>query len=69
MTYIDNSIAWRDLLTVGYFEEGVNGVDYPFDNGSHYFYFNHNLFIRRQVPPTSINQDDAKISVNLNEEC
>ena len=68
-TYPDGSIAWRDLLTIGYFEEGVNGVDYPFVNGAHYFYFNHNLYIRRQTPPILINQDDARVIRNINEEC
>lgn len=69
VTYADYSIAWRDLLTIGYFEEGINGVDYPFVNGSHYFYFNHNLYIRRQTPPILINQDDARTVKNINEEC
>lgn len=68
-TYYDGSIAWRDLLSIGYFEEGVNGVDYPFVNGVHYFYFNQNLYIRRQIPSVFINQDDAKIVTTINEEC
>ena len=68
-TYSDGSIAWRDLLTIGYFEEGVNGVEYPFVNGAHYFYFNHNLYIRRQNPPVLINQDGARAVTNINEEC
>jgi hypothetical protein len=69
VTYADGSIGWKDLLTIGYFEEGVNGVDYPFVNGVHYFYFNHNLYIRRQVPPILIDQSDARVAVNLNPEC
>lgn len=68
-TYYDGSIAWRDLLTIGYFEEGVNGVEYPFVNGKHYFYFNHNLYIRRQLPSTLITQEDAKLVTTINEEC
>lgn len=68
-TYADKSIAWRDLLTIGYFEEGVNGVDYPFLNGAHYFYFNNNLFIRRQQPPVLIDQSGARVVGNLNDEC
>lgn len=68
-TYNDGSIAWRDLLAIGYFEEGVNGVDYPFVNGAHYFYFNHNLYIRRQDPPILINQDDVRAVTKINEEC
>jgi hypothetical protein len=69
VTYADGSIAWRDLLTIGYFEEEVNGVDYPFVNGVHYFYFNHNLFIRRQLPPVLIDQTDVKVKINLEEKC
>jgi len=68
-TYADGSIAWRDLLTIGYFEEGDNGVEYPFVNGSQYFYFNHNLFVRRQKPTNQINQDDARVSINKKDEC
>jgi hypothetical protein len=56
ITYSDNTIAWRDLLTVGYFEETDNGVDYPFVNGAHYYYFNHNLFIRLQPGPYSVSK-------------
>lgn len=72
VTYADGSIAWKDLLTIGYFEENVNGVDYPFLNGAHYFYFNNNIFIRRQNPPpeTSTIRDDSFINPNLiNQEC
>ena len=69
VTYPDGSYSWRDLLTIGYFEEGVNGVDYPFVNGSHYFYFNHNLYVRRQTPPTLINQDGVRIITSFREEC
>jgi len=69
VTYADGSIWWKDLLTIGYFEEGVNGVDYPFLNNSHYFYFNHNLFVRRQNPVNLINQSASKEVKNLTEEC
>ena len=69
VTYADGSYAWRDLLTIGYFEEGFNGVDYPFVNGSHYFYFNHNLYVRRQKPPILIEQDDIVLCDNFIEEC
>lgn len=71
VTYPDGSIAWRDLLSIGYFEEGINGVDYPFLNTAHYFYFNHNLFVRRQDPKsaTLIDQNGAKIVTNIQEKC
>jgi len=39
---------WRDLLEPGFIENGVNGVNYPFLNGSHYIYTNKNIFIKRQ---------------------
>jgi len=71
VTYADGSIAWRDILTIGYYEEGTNGVDYPFLNGANYLYFNHNLYIRRQTPPpaTLINQTGVNIMTNINEKC
>ena len=48
--YPDGSLAWRDLLTPGYIEEGVNGVDWPFVNGRHHLYMNNITYIRRQNP-------------------
>lgn len=54
VTYADGSIAWRDLLTIGFFQENGNGVEYPFLNDAHYFYSNHNLYVRRQKPVPSI---------------
>lgn len=49
--YINNTVAWRDLLSIGFFEEGINGVDYPFLNGCHYIYQNYPIYVRRQRPP------------------
>lgn len=69
VTYADGSIAWRDLLTIGYMEGGINGVEYPFVNGSHYIYTNNNLYVRRQIPPNPIDQNGAKFSLNINEKC
>ena len=70
VTYPDFSVAWRDLLTVGYFEEGTNGVDYPFLNASHYFYFNHNFYVRRQNPQSPISfENRAKDLKNSTPEC
>jgi len=60
VTYPDKSIAWKDLLTVGYYEEGSNGVNYPFLNASHYFYFNHNLFVRKQVPQSTMDFSSSR---------
>lgn len=68
-TYADGSIAWRDLLTEGYFEEGYNGVDYPFLNTAHYIYFNYNLYVRRQLPTDLIDQSAARYVKNIQEEC
>lgn len=64
-TYPDGTIAWKDLLDIGYFEpENENSVDYPFVNGVHYFYGNYYFYIRRQLPPadTIIDQGQVKIS-------
>lgn len=63
--YPDKSIAWKDLLFIGYLEpDNENTVDYPFVNGRHYFYDNYNFYVRRQTPPseTIIDQDTVKIS-------
>jgi len=46
----DGTVSWRDLLDIGFFEEGVNGVDYPFVNGCNYLYDNYTIYIRRQKP-------------------
>jgi hypothetical protein len=69
VTYADGSIAWRDLLTIGYFEENTNGVDYPFTNGAHYFYFNHNLYVRRQIPIETIDFSRLRVRQPEGEEC
>lgn len=44
----NGNIIWRDLLEPGFIENGDNGVDYPFLNGSSYIYTNKNIFIKRQ---------------------
>jgi len=49
--YPDGSKAWKDLLPIGYSENGVNVIDYPFLNNVNYYYFDFNLYIRRQVVP------------------
>jgi hypothetical protein len=46
----DGTVSWRDLLSIGFFEEGTLGVDYPFVNGCHYLYDNYSIYIRRQKP-------------------
>lgn len=61
--YPNGTIAWRDLLFIGYLEpENEDTVDYPFINGKHYFYGNYNFFIRRQIPRFEIDQSDVKIA-------
>lgn len=65
VTYSDGSIGWRDLLPIGLYQEGDNGVEYPFLNGSNYYYFNHNIFVRRQIPRNIVvNTDDQSIDIN-----
>ena len=44
----NGNIIWRDLLEPGFIENGDNGVDYPFLNGSSYIYTNKKIFIKRQ---------------------
>jgi len=54
-TYKDGSIAWRDLLDIGFFEpDNPDRLDYPFVNGHHYFYTDQKIFVRRQIPRLDI---------------
>ena len=46
----DGRFIWKDMLTIGYMEDGNNGVDYPFLNGCHYIHQNYSLNFRRQDP-------------------
>lgn len=46
----DGTVSWRDILDIGYFEDGTNGVDYPFVNGCHYLYDNYTIYIKSQLP-------------------
>ena len=46
----DGRLTWRDLLDIGYNEQGLNTLDYPFTNGSHYLYNNYCFIIKRQDP-------------------
>lgn len=66
-TFPNGTVAWKDLLNIGYFEPGNNGVEYPFVNGKHYVYDNYNFFIRVQKPFEEdkhvIDQSDVKVSV------
>ena len=50
----NGDIIWRDVLTPGFIEEGNNGVDYPFLNGSNYVYTNKHIFVRRQIAPITV---------------
>lgn len=47
---VDGALQWRDLLTPGFFDGAGNGVDYPFLNGCHYIYTDHELCLYRQNP-------------------
>ena len=40
---------WRDVLEPGYIEDGNNGVDFPFLNGSNYIFINKDIFIRKRL--------------------
>ena len=54
--YIDGLYFWRDLLSVGYFEDvdQTLGVDYPFLNGSHYINKDKNLMV--SLSPYKLNE-------------
>jgi hypothetical protein len=66
--YPNGSKGWRDLLSDGFIEEGTNGVNWPFLNGSHYVYMNNYLYIRRQNPYTVIDQSEIT-TVNPKDNC
>lgn len=40
---VDNQFRWRDIYSVGFFDENNNGVNYPFVNGAFYPFVN-NVF-------------------------
>jgi hypothetical protein len=50
----NGSAIWRDILEPGFIEEGNNGVNYPFVNGSNYIYINKHTYVRRQNPDKEI---------------
>lgn len=66
----NGEMVWRDLLDIGYFEENINGVNYPFMNGRHYLYNDIKLYIRRVTPissgTTNLDIFDYDQSVNVN---
>jgi hypothetical protein len=47
---VDGVTIWRDILTPGFIDAAGVGVDYPFLNGCHYVYTEHDLCVRRQNP-------------------
>jgi len=66
--YPDGSLAWRDLLTHGFIEEGNNGVDWPFMNARHYLYTNNYIYVRRQNPYV-VNDQSSIITINPKDAC
>ena len=61
----NGDVIWRDILEPGYIENGDNGVDFPFLNGSSYIYLNKNIFIRKQTPDPltdEIDNEDTEVS-------
>jgi hypothetical protein len=57
----DGTVSWRDILDIGYFEDGINGVDYPFVNGCHYLFDNYTIYIRSQLPTNFIDVDTEQL--------
>jgi hypothetical protein len=75
VSYADGSIAWKNLLPIGYSEDGSNAIDYPFLNNANYFYFDFNLFVRRQGNTLSDSNRRRRDNLNyvspdqINSEC
>jgi hypothetical protein len=46
-----NVFKWRELLEIGEVDSTGNGVDYPFEDGSHYIYLDKRFYFQRQDPP------------------
>ena len=47
----NNVYKWRDLMDIGEFDASGDGVDYPFESGSHYLYLDKRFYFQRQDPP------------------
>lgn len=58
----DGTISWRDVLEIGYFEDGINGVDYPFMNGCHYLFDNYTIYIRSQLPTNYVDINTEQVN-------
>ena len=61
----NGDVIWRDILEPGYIENGNNGVNFPFLNGSSYIYLNKNIFIRKQIPDNldnKVDDEDTEVS-------
>lgn len=58
----DGNVVYKNLLDVGYFEEGSNGIDYPFINNINYLYNDFKFIIRRIIPIYSGNTTNIIIS-------
>lgn len=46
----DGRYVWRDLLDIGFNENDIKLLDYPFLNGCHYMYDNYSFKVKRQDP-------------------
>ncbi len=47
--FYSGDIRYKNYLDVGYFEEGTNGIDYPFMNNLNYLYDDAKFIIRRTI--------------------
>lgn len=45
----DGLWKWRDLYDIGFLEDGIIGVDYPYMNGAHYPKTDVRFYVKRQV--------------------
>jgi len=51
LTKMSKFYKWRDLLDIGYMDNDLVGVDYPFESGAHYINIVTRFYLQRQDPP------------------
>ena len=51
LTKVSKFYKWRDLLDIGYVDNDLVGVDYPFESGAHYINIVTRFYLQRQDPP------------------
>lgn len=54
---------WRDLLEIGFIDGNGRGVEYPFESGAHYIYFDKNFYLYRQDPPCVVDFTTQQVTL------